>query len=612
MSERSCHNRSFQLGSWTIDPDESTIQGQGQFTRIDHKAMHVLGFLADHPERTVAREAIFDHVWPGTAVTDDVLTVAISTLRRALGDDAKNPSFIRTLPKRGYRLLVSPCANGKPQSSKTNPQPDRRRVRYTAMAAGLLLLPLSVVLYQSWKSEGNLDHPSIRSIVVLPFKDYSEAPTRQHIADGITEALTMRLAKTGNFAVTPRSTAERYGGSGQSHGQIGRELGVEAILEGSVQVSGGQFRLHAQLIDAQTERYVWAETYDRPLEDILRLQSELAVTVISRIEDRTVPAEEAPTVNPKAYDLYLKARYLRNQASPESVSGAVESLERSIELSPEYAKAHAALAEVLFLQVELGLLPADIGFSKGLESAERALALDPDLPEAHAAKAIAAFGLDWDFVEANQEFELALEGGDQNIVTLKWYVRYLVVMRRFKEAVEVAHRIQEIDPYSYVNLSHVHALSYSGRHEAALDRLREIQSLLPSAPGIHAAYAQIYMRLKRHDDAARSLLDYAEAAQWPAPLLEAIRETFATGGAEATYKYLASEGSPLTSAALRAKFHAMLGENEEALRLLQQSVSSRDMNVLWMDVDSSFDHLRSSARFRELVRELGLSSGGTG
>jgi DNA-binding winged helix-turn-helix (wHTH) protein len=481
MSEPTCHRQSFRLGPWSIAPEDSGIRGQGHFKKIDYKAMHVLCFLADQAEKTVYREAIFDHVWPGTAVTDDVLTVAISALRRALEDDARNPAFIRTFPKRGYRLLLAPSGMEE-QAGQAMALPWRRRVLYAFLVFGA-----------AW-------------ITVLTI------PTR--------------FPKT----------------------------------EGAINQQPAQ------------------------------------------LEQPATPA----------YDLYLKARYLLYQESPTSLAEALEAIEESIALSSQFAAAHAFRAEVLFLQVERGLLAPEDGFARGREAGQRALDLDPDLADAHAAKAIAAFGLDWDFEEAARSFDRALKYDTENLVTLKWYTRYLVVTGRAPEAVEVARRIHRIDPDSYVNLQHVHALSYSGRHDAALRRLQEIHSLMPSRPGIHAAYAQVYLQSGQHDAAVRSFLQFADAAGWPMTEQQRLRDAFASGGAQAVYRHLAGEESPLPSTAIRAKLHAVLGQDEEALELLEASLEARDMNILWIQADSSFDHLRSSARFRDIVRKIGLSVASVG
>jgi tetratricopeptide (TPR) repeat protein len=186
-----------------------------------------------------------------------------------------------------------------------------------------------------------------------------------------------------------------------------------------------------------------------------------------------------------------------------------------------------------------------------------------------------------------------------------------VVTQRFQEAVEVARRIEEIDPASYVNLTYVQALDCAGQHERALARLAEIESLLPAFPGVHAAYAQIYMHLERRDLAAQALLRLGEAAGWPQEQQEHLRATFAAQGADAIYRTLASAASPLPSPAIRARFHALLGEDDEALRLLAESVAARDMNALWIGADHSYDRLRSSPRFRELVRAVGLERDST-
>ncbi len=599
--------RAFRLGPWRIDPQESTISGPDSCVKIDYKSMDVLCLLADRAQTVVSREAISEHVWPDTIATDDVVTVAVSTLRRELRDDAKHPTFIRTLPKRGYSLLV------RPEFDSELPARDgssSRRTRALLIAGtGVAAVALSLALLHS---AGDRTSPleSITSIAVVPLENISGDPSQQYLADGITDALTTHLAKRGQLRVAPGASTRRLVQAGHPIETVALELGVDALLEGSVQVSDRTLRLHVRVVDSDGKRYLWAEEYDRPLEDLFAIQSELVAAVTASIEGRELPVETLAPVSPEAYDLYLKARYLRHRETNEDLVLAAKSLEESIDLSPEFAPAYTLLAESLFTQVERGLLPPAVGFTRGREAAEAALSLDPDFPDAHAAKAIAAFSLDWDFPLAGREFSRAVvdDGDGISISTLKWYARYLVVVGKPDEALAIAERIQEQDPYSYVNLSHVLALSYAGHYEMALDRLEQLASLLPATPRIHVTYAQVHAQAGNHEDAMRSFLKFAEFMPWPPDPLNAIREAFESGGTEGAWRYLAGPDSPLSSAAFRARFHAMLGNDEIALSLLEEAIADHDMAVLWANADSCFDGLRSSDRFREILGAIGLES----
>ena len=604
MSESCPRRRAFRIGPWKIDPGESTISGPDTVTKIDYKSMDVLCLLADRSETVVSREAILDHVWPVTNVTDDVITVAVSTLRRGLRDDAKQPTYIRTLPKRGYSLLVRPEFDRETAAPDISPSNRRRTLSFVGVGVAALVLGLAV--FHS-AADRALSLDSITSIAIIPFENISGDSSQQYLADGITDALTTRLAKRGELRVSPGASVRRLLQSDQPMEALARALDVDAILEGAVQVSEKTLRLHVRLVDPDGTRHLWAEEFERPLDDLFAIQSELVAAVATRIEGRAVTIEALPAVNPDAYDLYLKARFLRQRETADDLVQAVTTLEQAIVLSPDFAPAYTLLAELRFTQVEQGLLPSSIGFARGREAAEKALALDPDLSDAHAARAIAAFSLDWDFPLAGREFARAVAGDGVSITTLKWYVRYLVVVGRSDDALAMAERIRELDPYSYVNLAHVFALSYVGRHAVALDRLREIESLLPASPLIDVAYAQVHAQAGNRDEAIESFLKYAEAVPWPSVCLSALREAFESGGTDGACRYLAGRDSPLPSFALRAKFQAMLGHDDMAMSLLEEAVDDRDMVVLWVNADSSFDQLRSSARFRNIVSAIGLT-----
>jgi TolB-like protein/DNA-binding winged helix-turn-helix (wHTH) protein/Tfp pilus assembly protein PilF len=604
MSEPWRQRRNFRLGPWRINPEESTISAEDRIAKIDYKSMDVLCLLAEHSQSIVSRETISDQVWPDTIATDDLVTVAVSTLRRELRDDAKQPTYIRTLPKRGYSLLVRPEFDCEPFTPGA-PFPNRRR-NVSIVAIGVIVLALGLVLLGS-TADRSSSMDSIGSIAVVPLKNISGDPSQQYLADGITDALTTRLARRGELRVAPSASVQRLVQSGQPMEAIARALDVDALVEGTVQISERTLRVHVRLVDPGGTRHIWADEFERPLEDLFTIQSELAAAVAARVEGRAVTIEAPPPVNPDAYDLYLKARYLRNREANDDLAQAVKSLEEAIDLSPDFAPAYTLLAELRFTQVEKGLLPPPVGFAQGREAAELALRLDPDLPDAHAARAIAAFSLDWDFALAGREFSRAVAGGVVSITTLKWYVRYLVVVGRTDEALAMADRIQELDPYSYVNLSHVLALSYAGRHSMALDRLRELESLLPASPLFDVTFAQVHAQAGNHDTAMDSFVEYAEAVPWPAVYLNAIRDALESGGTDGVSLYLGGRDSPLPSAALRARFNVMIGRDDIALSLLEEAVANRDMTVLWVNADSCFDRLRPSPRFQNIVSTIGLA-----
>ena len=586
--------RPFTLGRWQVRPDESRLIAGSDQRRLSPKAMDVLCLLARCAGRTVSKEQLFKEVWHDAAVTDDVLNVAVSSLRRALDDNARSPIYIATVPKRGYRLLLTPTA-----AKAALP----RRWLSPARIAGVAVAIIVVVLVGFSGAERDRAEVSAAgtqpSIVVLPFSNYSEGGGRQFIADGLTEAVTTRLAKTGRLRVVSRTTAQRFATTKRSVKEIGEELGVDLVLEGSVQLSGERLRLHAQLIDTATDRHLWADEYDRSAEDLLATQFELANAVVRSLgvgegED-PLPSE----VTPEDFERYLHARYLRHQGSRESLDQARRELSAVIRGSPAFALGHAALAEAHLLAAERGWMSTDEASSRARLGAARALRLNPGLAEAHAVLAVAAFVHDWDFPQAGRSFAKAVAANPSEVSTLQWYVRFLVASGDSERALATTRRIEQLDPDSWASLLHITTLACAGNYRAAEARLARLEERGPDAATL-LAKAFVLGQTARHDESAAAYLAFAELARLPLPVAE-LRALLAREGATAVYAHLAGYTGPLSTPTFRARFYSLLGDTDAALDQLDQAIRSRDMSVLWISVDRAFESLSARPRFQDLI-----------
>ena len=603
--------RPFTLGRWQVRPDESRVIAGSDERRLSPRAMDVLCLLARGEGRTVPKERLFKEVWHDAAVTDDVLNVAVSSLRRALDDNARSPVYIETIPKRGYRLLLKPTAAKEDSLRNWICRP---RTAGLLVVASLAVVILGLSIFprgrrQATEISGTSTQPSI---VVLPFSNFSDQD-RQFLADGLTEAVTTRLAKTGRLSVVSRTTAQRFSGTTRSVREIGEELGVDLVLEGSVQLSGERLILHAQLIDAATDRHLWADEYDRTQRDLLEIQFEVANAVVKLVgggEDHDPPPSE---VAPEAFERYLHARYLRHQGSRESLDQAREKLSTVIRESPRFALGHAALAEALLLSGERGWMPADEASSRARLHAARALVLDPGLAEAHAVLAVAAFVHDWDFHQAGRSFAKAMQANPSDVATLRWYVQFLVASGEQEQALVTTRRIERLDPDSWTSLLHITTLACAGAYEAAVERLARLEQRM--APDAATLFAKAFVlgQMARHDEAAETYLAFAELAGLPLPVAE-LRALLGRDGARAVYAHLAGYTGPLSTPTFRARFYSLLGRTDDALDQLDQAIRGRDMSVLWISVDRAFVNLRTRPRFQDLVKatRLGLPPKTTG
>ncbi|MEM7352268.1 MAG: winged helix-turn-helix domain-containing protein, partial [Acidobacteriota bacterium] len=375
----------FLLAEWSIQPAAGTASSGDETIRLEPKVMAVLVYLAGRAGEVVPKDDILDEVWRGTFVKEVVLARGISELRRLLGDDARDPRLIETIPKRGYRLIaeVEPLESAGPLAW---PEPGRRS--WLGLIPALAAVALATVVLVSWLyASWAKPHPS--SIVVLPFRNLSGDTESDYFSDGMTEDLIAALSKIRQLRVVSRTSAMTYKDSTENLRAIGRELGVASVVEGSVRRENNRVRITAQLIDVGTDTHLWVETYDRELAGIFDIQRSVADRIAAALEaeltaEERRELERSPTREFTAHDRYLRGRehYLRYQ--PEANETAIGLYLRALDLDPRFALAQAALASAYALRVtNYGLGSASLEPAES--AAQAALALDPDLPEAHKA-----------------------------------------------------------------------------------------------------------------------------------------------------------------------------------------------------------------------------------
>lgn len=604
-------NERLRIKHWKVDPAAGTLEHGETVRHLDPKTMAVLCHLASRPGEAVTKAELIDAVWKGAAVSDDALTGAVSALRKALGDSSRHPEYVRTLPRVGY-ALITPVRRETGDYLTRNRLPRRSRL---LAAAGALTLALVGGVAAWHRSPGGVEWEPLRTprarIAVLPFADRSSEPSEAYLADALSEALITRLARAGDFHVLSWRTARQYRSTDLPLSTLAEELGLHAVLEGSVRTDGSRLRLYARVIDVRGDDHLWAETYDRPLSDLLAVEEDLVHGAADAIRDRVglPPVAGRRTMarqamSPDAYRGFLKGRYFRHREEEVDLERAVGHFQRAIELEPTFAAAHAALAETYFLQTEGKGLSRPAGFELGSAAAAEALRLDPELGAAHAADAIVKFCLGWDFAAAERSFQAFLERDPQDPVSLEWYVRFLTVTGRFDEALEQWQRIAELDPGSYSDLGPIHTLVLARRYDEALARLAEADELDPGSAEVQTLYALLYDLLGREDEAVTTYLQLLAQTGWPAERTAEAEEAIREGGALAVFRLFEQSTEATVD---KAAFRARMGNREGALRLLADAFAARDRSLPWINVHPWFDDLRSEPRFVALLARLGLS-----
>jgi TolB-like protein/DNA-binding winged helix-turn-helix (wHTH) protein/Tfp pilus assembly protein PilF len=631
--------RVVRFGVFELDRRSGELRKDGVRVRLQEQPLRVLDALLAEPGELVTREALRQRLWPDDTFVDfdNGLNRAINRLRAALGDEADNPRFIETLDRRGYRFIAPVGAldaatpAGRPSAPETTSgrAPDHRRTvwRAAGVAAGTLAVLLIALAPALRRNANPSDRVPIRSLAVLPLANLTGDPAQDYFSDGMTDALITNLASLPALRVISRQSIMHYKGSAKSLPEIARELGVEGVVEGSVVRSGGRVRITAQLVDAATDRHLWAHSYERRLEDVLALQGELSraiaeevrVTVGTKDGRRLTPER---TVKPDAYDAYLLGRHHWNQRTEQSLDRALVYFQAAVAKDPDFALAHAGLALVYAPRLILGYVPPGRGLSEQKTAALRALELDPGLGEARAALAVARMQ-EWDWEGAEAEFRSAVDTDPNSTVGHLWYSWYLHARGRFEDSLAHRRRALELDPLNtVVNRAVAEDLGATGRDEEALAQWNRTLELEPDRALSHLKLALFHFERGRTDAGSRHLeRAHALGPDDPSTLAHLAIVYAVTGNehqARRLFGQLKAESvRRYVSPVLPAFVHAALGQKDSAFVLLEDAYAARDPLLIPIQVsgidyylsNASAAALRSDPRFGDLVQRMGLVPG---
>jgi adenylate cyclase len=455
------------------------------------------------------------------------------------------------------------------------------------------------------------------SIAVLPFTNMSASAENEFFSDGVTEEILTTLARIDGLKVISRTSVMQYKGTTKPLPQIGRELGVAKVLEGSVRLVGRRVRITAQLIDAATDQHLWAERYDRELEDIFAIQSDVAEKIVEALKGRLTARERAritdrPTGSVEAYEWYLKARSLMARRSSEAFRQAQTALERALELDAEYARAWSALAILWALMPYYTDTQVAEAALRAREAAARALELDPDLAEPHAARGMTAMS-EWKWDEVGREYEEAIRRSPSSATLHQWYGNYLMFRGRTEESIASHRRAVELDPLSLpARMAYGSAYYFADRFEEAIAIHREVLRLDPGYAPEHVNLAGVLIQTGRFEEAieAMEMAARLDPDQIPRAWVAEMRKGYERGG-ERGFREAYVEGLRPQEGAWAHDFNmaaglANLGRTDEALDLLEKVVDERHAIAIQIGVQPSFDVLKDDPRFQALLERVGV------
>jgi TolB-like protein len=553
----------FEFGPYRLDAARRLVWKGDTLLEVPPKAAELLAVLAAEAGQVVPKEELLGRVWPDTFVEEANLSVNVSTLRKALGEQPDGQPWIQTVARRGYRLL------GAVRAAAATP----------------------------------------RSLAVLPFRSLGSEEADDALGLGMADALITRLAGTGRVAVRPTGTIRRFAGLDADPVEAGRQLGVEAVLVGRLQRAGTRLRLTLQLVPTTGGAPLWAERFDEELTHLFAVEDAVAERVATALVVQLSPEERRrlgrrQTQSLEAYQAYCRGRFFWGRFSKPWVERAMRCFHEATALDPAYALPQAGLADAFLAAGFAGVLPPREAWSLAAESSRQALRLDDRIPEPHVSAGFLRLLQDWDWDGAERELRRAVELAPESTAPHQWLGLVLDLRGRREEATRALLRAEELDPLSMVvsallGLHH----AFAGDHEAELARAWRTLELDPQQFLGHWAVGSALQNLGRHEAAAeehRRALDLAEGTGFLVPVL-ARSLALADRTNEARALLAGLEGiSPYQAATV----HLALSEAERALELLTAAADSRDPWIVILAVDPMIDPLRGSPAFEALRRRV--------
>ena len=480
-----------------------------------------------------------------------------------------------------------------------------------AALAGAIGVGIAVLVPRPPTAAANV----VRSIAVLPFANLSGKADEEYLADGVTDMLTSNLAQLSALRVTSRTSAMRYKNKDEALPDIGKALHVDALVEGSMMHADGRVRVTAQVIRVSTDEHVWAQTFEGLDSNLFALQAEMASAIASAIKVAVTPSERervrAPhAIKAAAQDAYLRARYLMDQLTADSQSRAFDFLKKAIEIDPSYARAYAALARNYILLEGFGLIPRASAFGAAYEAASHAIALDDELADGHAELADILLYHKWNWSGADREYRRSLELNPSNTLARSHYSRFLSAIGRHRDALEHARMTVESDPFSQEALHSVPlALYYSGRFEEAAQGFQAALLVIPHSAESHFGLGRALAGTEDFVGAEREIRDAIRLTEsWAIYNLELARTIAAAGRPTECLQvvHAIEAAGQRVSPQYLAYIHAALGHRDEAFAYLDKAVQDRAPGLLWAKVDPRLASLREDARFRLLLKTIGV------
>jgi TolB-like protein/DNA-binding winged helix-turn-helix (wHTH) protein/Flp pilus assembly protein TadD len=605
---------------------------------VERKPMELLILLASRQGQLVSRAEIAQRLWSSEVFVDTEhgINTAIRKLRHLLRDDSEDPKFIQTVTGMGYRFIASTVSIGEPatdppaaptlepaaldpvatpEAPTTPPQELRKKplaVRVVIVARFIALTVLFVVMALGPRKIADLLHwdpnPPITSLAVIPLDNLSGDPNQEYFADGMTDELTTMLAKNSTLRIVSRTSAMQYKAAHRPLPEIARALNVDAILEGSLSRANGSVHMTLQLIRADTDAHVWAESYDRSDNDVAALPNEAAQAIAHRLHSAVVAQGTVHTLSPEAHDAYLRGRYFLQKREPDKSAAYFQQV---ASIDPSWSQAYSGLAAAVQIEGVFGSIGAQDAMTRSDAAARRAIELDPDNGEGYSALGLTQAIFEWNWSDAERNLKRGIVLSPNSSDAELNFAVYLDAVNRPEEAVSHMRRALEIEPVSFILNRHLGSTLFFARHyDEALVHLQQALEMEPGKRSFVAGWAsKIYEMKGMRDKAVESDafdvgLETSDAKA--SGMLAIYRRDGWKAYWEARMKILLAHQNDQCAPYEIGVNYIRLGEPDLAFARISAAIDQKCWESNWMMVDPTLDSIRSDSRYNDLLRRMNL------
>lgn len=575
----------YEFGDFRMDVAErQLLRRDGTAVPLTPRVFETLRYLVEHSGRVLDKEQLMEAVWPDSIVEENNLSQNISTLRRVFGDSPGAPRYIVTVPSRGYRFTAE------------------------VKTATAFMTPSSTA--------------TIKTIAVLPFKPLVSEDRDASLEMGMADTLIARLSSLREIVVRPLSSVRKYIDLDQEPLLAGRELGVESVLDGSIQKCGGDIRVTVRLMNVSDGRSLWAGTFDEKFTDIFSVQDAISERVVAALALQLSSEEKRRltkhhTENTEAYHLYLKGRYYWWKTTPDAYRKSRDYFQQAVDADPAFALGYCGLSSYYGFGSAWGMLPPNQAWPRAVTANAKAMELDDTLVQAHndLGAIHMVFHRDWTIAEKEIRRAIALNPQFEEVRYL--YSFYLIVTGRFDEAIAEGRRALELDPLSVRINQHLgNSFYHARRYDEAIDQYREALELDPNNASVHESLGDALESKELHGEAVAEW-QKAMTLVGDNELAETLGSAYTKGGFAAAMRAVAkkkldrlnqrTERGEYVPAINYARAYVRLDDKKRAFQSLREASQERNVFALLLNSDPFYDSLRSDPRYADLLRRANLA-----